>query len=129
LNSSEDQINLINLVKSKGQTLYIPTTLHIRQAKHDIYALLDSGASGEFIDPKLVNKDNLPKFPLQQIINTHNANRSKNASGQCTHYTKMMMTINERQMAIKPKIVALGKHQLFLGITWLRKSNPNIDWK
>jgi hypothetical protein len=32
-------------------------------------------------------------------------------------------------MTIKPKIVALGKHQLFLGITWLREANPNIDWK
>jgi hypothetical protein len=113
LNSPEDQIDLINLLKSKGQTLYIPTTLHTKQAKHDIYALLDSGASGEFIDPKLVDQYNLLKFPLQQIINTYNANGSKNALGQCTHYTKMMITINKCQMMIKPKIVALGKHQLF----------------
>jgi hypothetical protein len=41
----------------------------------------------------------------------------------------MTITINEQQMMIKPKIVALGKHQLFLGITWLREANPNIDWK
>jgi hypothetical protein len=32
-------------------------------------------------------------------------------------------------MTIKPKIVALGKHQLFLRITWLKEANPNIDWK
>jgi hypothetical protein len=41
----------------------------------------------------------------------------------------MAMTINEQQMMIKPKIVTLGKHQLFLGITWLKEANPNIDWK
>jgi hypothetical protein len=70
LNSSEDQIDLIDLLKTKGQTLHIPTTLHTRNAKHDIYALLDSGASGEFIDPRLVDQYNLPKFPLQRIINT-----------------------------------------------------------
>jgi hypothetical protein len=129
LNSPEDQINPINLLKTKGQTLHIPTTLHTKQAKHDIYALLDSGASGEFIDPELIKQYNLPKFPLQWIINTYNADGSKNASGQCTHYTKMTIMINKQKMTIKPKIVGLGKHQLFLGITCLREANPNIDWK
>lgn len=31
-------------------------------------------------------------------------------------------------MIIKPKIVMLGK-PLFLGITWLRQYNPDIDWE
>jgi hypothetical protein len=32
-------------------------------------------------------------------------------------------------MIVKPRIVSLGKHKLFLGITWLKKFNPDIDWQ
>ena len=32
-------------------------------------------------------------------------------------------------MTITPKIVTLGTKPLFLGITWLRQYNPDIDWE
>ena len=120
MNTSEDRIDLIDLQQSRGQTLLVPTKLHTKNAIYNIKALLDSGASGEFIDPNLVHKYNLPQFPLDKVINTYNADGSKNASGKCTHYAKLKVEINDKVMTITPKIVALGKHQLFLGISWLQ---------
>ena len=129
MSTLEDQIDLINLQQSKGQTLLVPVTLHSKHAQHNIKALLDSGASGEFIDPSLVTKYNLPKFELSKVIKTFNADKSENASGTCTHYTKLKVEINDQVMTIMPKIVSLGLHPLFLGITWLKCYNPDVNWQ
>jgi len=128
LSISEDQIDLIDLQQSKGQTLLVPVTLHSRHAQHKVQALLDSGASGEFINPSLVFKYDLLKFRLSKVIKTFNADGSENASGTCTHYTKLKVEINDRVMTITPKIVSLGSHPLFLGITWLKHYNPDVNW-
>jgi len=42
---------------------------------------------------------------------------------------QLKVEINDKVMTITPKIVALGKHQLFLGISWLRRLNPDVDWQ
>jgi hypothetical protein len=66
---------------------------------------------------------------LKQVKYTLNANGSRNAAGVCSHYGKMKIRINHKEMIVKPRIVSLGKHKLFLGITWLKKFNPDIDWQ
>ncbi|EKM74112.1 hypothetical protein AGABI1DRAFT_26755, partial [Agaricus bisporus var. burnettii JB137-S8] len=90
--------------------------------------LVDSGAAGEFIDHKLIEKYYLPKFPLKKVKHTMNADGSRNASGVCTHYVLLNIEINNKKMMIQASIVSLGNHKLFLGISWLRKFNPEIDW-
>ena len=127
--TSEDRIDLVDLQKSKGKTLLVPTTLHLKRRQYAIEALLDSGASGQFIDPQLVDQYNLPKYPLRNVIQTFNADGTKNASGTCTHFTKMHVEINGHQMTLFPRIVKLGTKRLFLGITWLMETNPDIDWQ
>ncbi|KAF7762626.1 hypothetical protein Agabi119p4_9219 [Agaricus bisporus var. burnettii] len=57
-----------------------------------------------------------------------NADGSRNASGVCTHYVLLNIEINNKKMLIQASIVSLGNHKLFLGISWLRKFNPAIDW-
>jgi hypothetical protein len=127
--NSEDPINQIDLQKSKGQTLLIPTTLYTKNDRHKIESLLDSGASGNFVNPEIVDKYKLKKYPLKQVKYTLNADGSRNAAGVCSHYVKMKIWINHKEMIVKPRIVSLGKHKLFLGITWLKKFNPDIDWQ
>lgn len=129
MSTPEDSIDQIDLQKSTGKTLLIPAKLHTKNNQHKIEALLDSGASGNFVDHQLINEYYLQKYPLKTIRYTLNADGSRNAAGKCSHYVKMKITINGKTMIIKPRIVSLGKHKLFLGISWLRKFNPDIDWQ
>ncbi|KXN84290.1 hypothetical protein AN958_12796, partial [Leucoagaricus sp. SymC.cos] len=62
--------------------------------------LLNSGASGNFIDPQLVQKYNLPRFPLNKPSKIYNTDGSQNQAGQCTHYSKLKITINKKVMTI-----------------------------
>jgi hypothetical protein len=126
--NSEDSIDQIDLQKSKGQTLLIPTILYTKNDRHEIELLLDSGVSGNFVNPEIVDKYKLQKYPLKQVKYTLNADRSRNAAGVCSHYVKMKIQINHKEMIVKPRMVSLGKHKLFLGIMWLKKFNPDIDW-
>ena len=128
--TSEDQIDAIDLQPHKGKCYLVPSQLITNNGSiYDIEALLDSGASGQFINPKLVQELKLPKFRLPNVINIYNADGSINKGDRCTHYTKIDLIVNNKQMTIEPKIVSLGTKPLFLGITWLREHNPDIDWE
>ena len=129
MSTSEDRVQQIDLQPSKGKCFLIPTTVITKHGKHEIDTLLDSGASGQFISPELVRQLNLPQYPLGRTINIFNADGTKNKGQQCSAYTKIKIQINNRVMMIKPKIVQLGTKPLFLGITWLREHNPDIDWE
>lgn len=127
---SKDRINIINLQPSKqGKCFLVPTELMTSSGLIKINTLLDSGASGQFISPKLVRQLNLPKYPLPKAMNIFNADGTINQGQKCTHYTKINVTINNQTMVIEPRIVQLGTKPLFLGITWLRQHNPDIDWE
>ena len=126
MNTTEDRIDAIDLQPSKGKCFLVPTTILTDHGKHEIKTLLDSGASRQFINQDLVNQLKLPKYPLKKTINIFNADGSKN---KCSYYTEIKIRINNRTMTIKPKIVTLGTKPLFLGITWLRQYNPDIDWE
>ncbi|KXN81716.1 hypothetical protein AN958_03802, partial [Leucoagaricus sp. SymC.cos] len=67
--------------------------------------LLDSGASENFIDLQLVQKYNLPKFPLLKPSKTYNADGSRNKARQCTYYTKLKLEINGQKIIIYSKII------------------------
>ena len=128
--TSEDRIDAIDLQPHKGKCFLVPTSIITNNGSlYEIEALLDSGASGQFINPKLVQELKLPKYRLPNVINIYNADGSINQGEQCTHYTKIDLIINNKRMTIEPKIVTLGTKPLFLGITWLRQHNPDINWE
>jgi len=41
----------------------------------------------------------------------------------------MRIEVNHKILTIEPKITSLGSHQLFLGISFLKRHNPDIDWQ
>ena len=43
-------------------------------------------------------------------------------------YVEVTMKIWDHKESIKFFVTKLGKRDIFLGYTWLRKHNPEIDW-
>jgi len=54
-------------------------------------ALLDSGATENFIHPKLVLKHKLKKEPLSKPRIVRNVDRTTNRMGKITHIVKMLV--------------------------------------
>ena len=128
MSDAEDDINLVDLQqRSENNILIVPLQFKTNKFILDEEALLDSGASGEYVDPSFVKRYNLPQFRLKNSLKIRNADGSVNTN--CTLYTKIHINVNNKWTTIFPKIITLGKYRLFLGITWLRKHNPIINWK
>lgn len=110
--------------------MHIPLTLQSKdQVGHDTKALIDSGASGMFINKRLVNQLGLPTKKLSTPIPVYNVDGSKNRLGVIIEATTVDLIINGNYARSRLLVTELGKHDVILGMTWLQEHNPVIDWQ
>lgn len=62
------------------------------------------------------------------IIAVHNIDGTLNKAGSITHYTRLGLVIDQRETWTDFLVTELGEEDLILGLPWLRKVNPHIDW-
>jgi hypothetical protein len=51
------------------------------------------------------------------------------ANGPVTHDALVDLTINNHYETIRLHCITIGNSPIIVGLPWLRKHNPNIDWK
>ena len=66
---------------------------------------------------------------LPQPIPVLNVDRTNNVNGTITHYTWRSFTLGQKRLTARMLVTSLGKEDIILGLPWLQKHNPNIDWK
>jgi hypothetical protein len=52
-----------------------------------------------------------------------------NKAGSITEVVKMMLQYRDHSEKTLFTVTCLGKQDIILGLTWLRKHNPEVDWK
>jgi hypothetical protein len=92
-------------------------------------ALLDSGCTGSCIDTEFVRKNEIPTKKVPLAIPVYNADGSLNEGGPITEFVEVRMIIQDHTERIHLAVANLGKTELFIGHEWLKKHNPNIDWR
>ena len=95
----------------------------------DTLSLIDSGAGLNLIDRTLVKDWSLSRRKLRKLLAIWNRDRSINKNKKITDYIKVDAIIDQQQIKLKLTIMNLGWPQIILGILWLKKHNPIIDWK
>lgn len=99
------------------------TTLHT-------FAMLDGGATNNYMDTSFASthKISLVKKSTPMLVQT--VDGTPISSGPVTHITEVMdIKMGDHQEQIAFNIANLGVFPLILGIPWLRKHNPQIDWR
>jgi hypothetical protein len=91
-------------------------------------ALLDSGASGLFMDPTWVSSNQVATRTLEYPIPVYNVDGTPNAAGDITEVATVVLRYKDHSERAYFAVTQLGKKNIILGITWLRKHNPEIDW-
>jgi len=91
-------------------------------------AMVDTGATGDFIDQDFVTQAKLPTCKLSQLIQVYNVDGTLNEAGSICEVVNMIMTYDRHSERILLAVTHLGKQSMILGFTWLDKHNPEIDF-
>ena len=109
--------------------LFIPITISRGLKIAETKALVDCGAEGMFIDPSVVKKGVEKKLKKPIKVKNVDGTRNKNNKGWITHYTEVEYSIKGREMKNKFFITGLGSIKMILGMPWLQKRDPIINWR
>lgn len=98
------------------------------QETHAITALLDSGATGCFIDVAVVDRLKLTTHPLACTIPIYNVDGTRNETGGVSAVVEAVLHYDRHSEQASFAVTSLGKESMILGYTWLKEHNPDIDW-
>jgi len=96
---------------------------------HSVKALLDSKATGSFIDRDFVRSKGINTQTLSRNIPVFNVDSSPNEAGQISEVIDVLLrykTYSERMLLA---VSGLGKQSLILGYNWLKDHNPKVNWE
>ena len=97
------------------------------QRQMDENALLDCGATGLFMDMKWAKGNFISMTELEYPILVYNVDGSQNSIGSITHEAMLIMIYKGHREKVTFKICDLGKVNLIIGYTWLKKHNLEIN--
>ena len=120
-------INAVNDLNS----LYLSITI-LHNKKDEIIkakTLLDCRARGIFLDQNFARKHNLRTMKLKQPIRARNVDGTNNKQGTICFYTDLDIKISDQTFQERFYITGLGNQKVILGLPWLRKHNPEINWE
>lgn len=93
-------------------------------------AMIDSGATGNFMSPrcqeelKILGREKPEVIPMTGIDG-----KPLGGKGLTTETGWIPMVVGDHFEMINFDVTELGQHSVILGIPWLKKHNPTIDWK
>ncbi|KIK54287.1 hypothetical protein GYMLUDRAFT_177563 [Collybiopsis luxurians FD-317 M1] len=64
---------------------------------------------------------------LQELLNCANAMAPE--AGQITHFACLALTVDDQECWTDFLVTNLGGEDIILGLPWLRKINPEVDWE
>jgi hypothetical protein len=82
--------------------------------------LIDSGATGNFLDLGLLSLANFPLQRLPKPIQAYNVDGSTNRKGTILWKTKIPVLPFQKTNGLELMIVSLGRRQIILGMPWLK---------
>jgi transposase InsO family protein/predicted aspartyl protease len=121
-----------NWIRRVGQnSVFVPITLHTLDDRREFQmdALLDSGATGCYIDDGFVKAKGLNLETLPHAIPVYNADGSRNEAGPIRTVVKLRLQIDGHAEIFSFAVTNTGKSDVIIGFDWLHKHNPSIDWK
>jgi len=121
---------VIRSLEMNAKCIMIPTHLKTTDTMEETSteAMVDTGATGDFIDQDFVTREKLPTRKLSQPIPVYNVDGTLNEAGSIREVVNVIMTYERHSKRIPLAVTRLGKQSMILGFTWLDKHNLEIDF-
>jgi hypothetical protein len=96
----------------KLSTLNMNVSFRTSQSKADKSALIDSGATDNFIDEEMWKRLGIGRKELSRLVTVHNIDGTENKQGKITHYCWLRIVKGEKHTLQRFYITALGKDRI-----------------
>src|SRR6266851_8607505 len=107
-------------------------TLHVfmqsKSKRAEAIALLDSGATENFINIDYAKKLGIPIRRLPYKRRLFNVDGTPNRAGTLKYYVDMSTRTRGKRTHLWYFITDLGENQVILGYLWFASAQPKIDW-
>lgn len=113
---------------AESEHFHIPATISGNRKSKDIVAMVDSGASTLFLNKQFVRENNVKTRRLKKPIAVYNIDGTPNKAGAIEEIAVLALTIGEHVEKTVFTITDIGPEDVIIGIDWLRRHNPEINW-
>ena len=107
----------------------VPVSIRTRYFMADKKALVDSGATDNFIHPAFAKRLGLSMTPLEKPKRIYNIDNTSNKSGSITHSLELKVTTKGTDRVMRFLITDIGNEDILLGYPWLATFEPKFGWK
>jgi hypothetical protein len=107
----------------------VRTFIHSTHKRAKNLALLDSGATENFLNLSYARWLQLPIKRLPQARKLYNVDGSANKGGDLRFYTDLSVQTGTNRTQLQFFLTELGDHKAILGYPWFATVQPNVDWK
>jgi hypothetical protein len=125
----DDPFELKKVVLSKKKALNMPITFSSTQGSKEGHALIDSGATENFIDERTARRWELPMHNLVYLRKVFNVDGMENCNSMIVKSCMLCVHCREKQAHQRFYITNLGDDHILLRYPWLEEFNPDVDWK
>jgi Reverse transcriptase (RNA-dependent DNA polymerase) len=123
-----NRLEIDTMVITKRKSLDIPVDVVTYNKMETVKALIDSGATNNFIDFRTVAKLRLGTKKLPRARQLFNVNGTHNQAGLIEESVHLYIDRGDERIETQLHITNLGRDRLILGYPWLEAFNPEINW-
>jgi hypothetical protein len=109
--------------------MQIPVSVRASYNMADVKALVDSGATDNFMHPNFARRMKIGQRELDKPKNIYNIDDTTNKAGQITHYLNLTVTTRGKTKEMRFLITDIGREDVLLGYPWLSMYEPRFSWK
>lgn len=119
------------IASTSENSLNIDVEIEIAETsiKRRTNAIVDSGATGLFMDSEYVCQNAISTRQLSSTIPVFNVDGSPNEAGEIREVADVILRYDGHAECAQFAVTQLGKQNMILGYTWLRDHNPEVDWQ
>ena len=115
------------MYSNQKDSIMIDISVHMWHEMANTRALLDSGATHNFIDKRTVKQLGLGTHHLMQPRQVRNVDGTENQEGAITQYCDLWLKRGPKIDKSRFFVANLGHNRLILGYPWFKMFNPTID--
>ena len=116
------------MYSNQKDSITINISVYMWHKMANIRALLDSGATHNFIDRRTVKQLGLGTCHLTQPRQVRNVDGTENQEGAITQYCDLWLRRGSKTNKSRFFVANLGRDRVILGYPWFKTFNPTIDW-